>query len=339
MIHFIFSTGIALVLSTIITLFKVFSPKASYVMKTSLRIGIPAIIFFAIYFLILISKASKESLSALWPMIYLLLSCFYIYKGARSVPFKTATAVFSKVTNLMVGRIGAGLHWADPFFERVTTSVDGVPNQTIDLQELKIDIEESTEHHTATKGIKAKVKKIVFMLKVTEDIPRLFDIEGGSKTVRERVLGKIHFILLDEIGQILPVDLDEDKGDTIKELAERLKDRVNQFCQENDYPYEIPDSSEVTIGDTELDAEYYKVLARREYALLENQAKDVDAEKLRERIANFGKHILPGVSAKEQTDSALISLGIVKKDIQERKYALDADLVQLAKDIALYFKK
>lgn len=333
---FIICTGIALALAIVITLFKLFMSKQSYNMRTSFILGIIAILGFTIIFLALVLIGSW---AAFWPMLYLLLSCLYIYKGAVSVPFKTATAVFSRVTNLMVGRIGEGLRWADPIFETVTTSVDGIPNQTIDLQELKIDIEESTEHHTATKGIKAKVKKIVFMLEVTEDIPRLFDIEGGPKTVLERVLGQINFILLDEIGQILPVVLDEDKGNTIKELAERLKDRVNQFCQDNDYPYKIPNNSEVIIGDTELDAEYYKVLAKREYAKLEQKAKDLEAQKLQKRIKLFGKRSLPMGTEKEQEQHALISLGIVKKDIQEKKYSLDTDLVQLAKDIALYFKK
>lgn len=333
---FIICTGIFLVLAIIITLFKLFIPEESYVMRTSLILGIIAILSFAVIFLAFVFIGSRATF---WPMLYCLLFCFYIYMGAKSVPFKTATAVFSRVTNLMVGRIGAGLHWVDPLFERATTSVDGVPNQTIDLQELKIDIEESTEHHTATKGIKARVKKIVFMLKVTEDIPRLFDIEGGPETVRERVLGQINFILLDEIGQILPVTLDKDKGNTIKDLAKRLKDRVNQFCQDNDYPYEIPGNSEITIGDTELEAEYYKVLAKKEFMKLEQDALNVEAKMLKKRLLNLGNSLLPTATENEKLKAAMVALKITPKTIEEKTFGVSPEISVLMKELADILKK
>lgn len=335
---FLICTGITLVIAILVTFFKVTIPKESYEMRTSLVLGIIAIIIFAFLFLFLIIIDSDRN--ALWPICYCLLFCLYIYLGAKLIAYKTATGAFSLINKRLVGHIGAGIGWIDPIFEIATISIDGIPNIAIDLQELEIEILETPDMHTATRGIKAKVKNVVFMLEVVENrIPELFEIEGGRLTIESRVLKYINFFFLDEVGKINPVDLDEDKGDTLKDLAERLKDVVNKFCEDNHYPYEIPEDSIVTVGDTELEAEYYKVLAKKEFTRLEQEAKDVEAEKLRERIVDFGKHILPGAPEKEQLDNALISLGIVKRDIQEKKYALDPELVKLAKDIASYFKK
>lgn len=334
---FIFNTGLFILFSIVITLFKTLKPEESYEQKTSLILGISAILFFAIVFLITIVIGKW---TPIWAIIYFIIFCLYIYLGSKDVALKTITGVFSRVTNKLIGNMTAGLGWADPIFEKTTTNINGVENESIDLQELEIEIHETSLMHTSKRGIQAKVKNVVFMLEVIENrIPELFEIEGGKETIKNRILSYINFFFLDEIGKILPTDLDEDKGNTLKKLSKKLRKSVNKFCVTEHYPFEIPHHSEVTIGDTELEAEYYKVLAKEEYAKLENKAKDIDAEKLRERIANFGKHNLPNGTEKEQNDHALIALGIVKKDMQENKYAIDSDFAQLAKEIALYFKK
>ena len=334
---FIINTGIALLISIVIAVLKIGMPEESYELRTSLILGIVAVINYTLSFLIILMI---ESWSIFWPLLYCLLFCYYLYRGAKTVAFKTTTGVFSQITNKLVGRMNAGTNWADPIFEIVTTNIDGVPNISIDLQELEMEILETPDMHTAIRGIKAKVRNVVFMLEVKEnDISQLFEIEGGRSTIKHRILAYSNFFFLDEIGKINPVDLDEDKGNILGNLADKLKIGINYFCLKNNYPYEIPDDSRVTIGDTELDEEYYKVLSRKEYAKLEQDAKDIEAIKLRERISAFGEHNLPNGSKKEQTDYALIGLGIVKKDIQERKYAIDSELATLAKDIAYFFKK
>lgn len=334
---FIINTGIALALAIIITLFKLKKPKESYKWKTSLKLGIIAILTFAIIFLIAIIL---ESWSAFWPIIYCLLFCFYVYKGYKSVAYKTATGVFSRITNELVGRIEAGLRWADPIYEVVTVSVDGIPNISVDLQQLEIEIVETPEMHTSTRGIKAKVRNVIIMLEVIKGkIPQLFEIEGSSLTVRERVASYINFFFLDEIGKIKPVDLDEDKGETLKNLAEKLKDSVNKFCKDNHYPYKIPQKSVVTIGDTELETKYYEVLAKKEFTKLEQDGFDVEAERIRTRLLDLGNHLLPTATENEKLKAAMVALKITPKTIEEKTYGVSTEISVLLKELAEILKK
>lgn len=334
---FIINTGIALVLAIIITLFKLKMPEESYKWKTSLILGIIAILGFAIIFLALVFIGSW---SAFWPIIYCLLFCFYVYKGSKSVAYKTATGVFSRITNKLIGRIEAGLRWADPIYEVVTVSVDGTPNLTVDLQQLEIEIVETQEMHTSTRGIKAKVRNVVMMLEVIkEEIPQLFEIEGGTLTVRERITSYINFFFLDEIGKINPVDLDEDKGNTLKVLAKKLRIAVNRFCRKNLYPYEIPKGSIVTIGDTELEAEYYKVLAKKEFMKLEQDALNVEAEMLKKRVLDLGNSLLPTATENEKLKAAMVALKITPKTIEEKTYGVSTEISVLLKELAEILKK
>jgi hypothetical protein len=317
-----------------LTLFKLLAPETSFKLKTSLVIASVGIAWFGLKFINGIDNNFN-----LWPLIYCILCSIYVYEGGKTVAYKTTTGVFSRRTGEPVGHMEAGsLNWADPFFEIVTVSVDGVPNISADLQELEIMIPETPLMQTATRGIQAKVKKISFMLELHGDIKELFRIEGGAETIKERIVDFIEEFFLKKISHLSPLVLDQDKAQTIETLCDELKHEVNSvFCLSNRYPYRI--TKDVIIADTELEAKYYETLARKEFTRLEQEAKDIEAKSLRERIAEFGQHNLPTGTPKEQTDYALIALGIVKKDIKENKYAVDSDLVQLAKDIALYFKK
>lgn len=316
----------------VILLSKLLAPELSYEIRSSLIVSIIGAIFFAHRFI-----SNIDDNFNLWPLICCVICCIYIYNGGKTVAFKTVSGVFSTITKKPVGTMYEGTNWADPIFEVVTISPDGIPNKSADLQELHIKILETPLMQTKTRGIQAKVKNISFMLHLTDEIRELLKIEGGAKTIRERIVENIEEFFLEQISQLSPEDLDQDKMNTIHKLANDLKKETNKFCEKNNYPYEI--IGNVIIADTELEAKYYEVLAKEEFARHEQKAKDLEAVKLRERIAKFGKHNLPNGTEKEQTDYALIALGIVKKDIQERKYAIDSELVKLAKDIADHLKK
>jgi hypothetical protein len=332
--EFVHNSWIFLVFLAVIVYLKLKYPKKSFEMKASLIVAIMGTIIFATIFI-----TSIEDNFNLWPLIYCLLFCYYIYAGGKKVAYKTTTGVFSKKSGEPIGHMNAGsfMNWADPIFEIVTVSVDGVPNKSADLQKLEIIIPETPLMQTSTRGIQAKVKKISFMLKLEAGkLFELLDIEGGAVTVKERIVEYIDEFFLKKISKKSPEDLDQDKENTIKTLAKNLKKEVNDFCNDNNYPYQI--TGDVIIADTELEAKYYEVLSKREFTKLEQEAKDVEAKKLRGRLAKFGKQILPNGTEKEQMDAAYIGLGIVKRDINENKIAVDPELIQLVKDIALYFK-
>lgn len=335
MINFIISTGITLVIAIIISLLKVFAPEESYKMRTSLVLGTLAIILFAIYFLILLSF---QKWSAIWPIIYCLLYCLYIYEGSKSVALKTATGVVSKVTNEFVGYIGAGLHWADPIFEIVTISVDGVPNKSADLQKLTVEISETPLMQTATRGIQVRIKRINFMLElIASNIQELFNIEGGSETIRERIVEYIDEFFLEKISKLAPEKIDQNKAETIKKLAEELEEEVNEFCKKNNYPYQI--SSKVIIGDTELEAKYYEVLAKKEFMKLEQEALDVESEMIRKRLLDLGNNLLPTASENEKLKAAMVALKITPKTIEEKTFGVSPEISILAKELVDVFKK
>ena len=326
---------IIIALLAIIAAVKLMAPEFSYEWKISMWIAAVGAIIFGVRFYL--SVATEDF--TLWHLFFCLLCGQYIMAGGKSVALKTMTGVFSKVTKQSVGVMKAGsLNWADPLFEVVTISVDGVPNISADLQKLKIKIVETPLMQTDTRGIQAKVKNISFMLSLDEDrLKELLDIEGGVITVRERIGEYIEEIILIRISQISPEDLDQDKKRTIENLASEIEDEVNHFCERNDYPYFITDN--VIIGDTELEKSYYEALAKEQLAILEARAKDADAERLQKRIFDFGRKLLPGQDQKIQIEAAMIALNIVKKDISEKKYGIDPFLADLAKDLATILKK
>lgn len=331
--EFVYNAWWLLGLFIIITLAKVLLPKESFKIRLSLIIALGGLIFFGFRF---VSNVADNF--NLWPFISCVVYGIYIISGGKTIQAKTMSGVQSKFTKRFVGVMNAGTDWADPFFEIVTVSVDGVPNKSADLQELEIIISETPFMRTNKPGILAKVKEISFMLELEDDkIFELLEIEGGATTVRGRIVKYIDEFFLEEISKKSPDDLDQDRKETIEKLVVALKVEVNKFCKKNKYPYEVV--GDIIIADTELEAKYYEVLAKRVYAKLEQKAKDVEARSLMLRLSKFGKNSLPDASEKEQAEYALVALKIVTREIKENKFAIDPELAQLAKDIALYFKK
>ena len=310
-------------------------PEESYKHKYSLILAIVGFVLFALWFIL---NATNNNFN-LWPFISCIICGIYISLGGKTVAYKTITGVFSNITKKPVGYMKEGLNWADPIFETVTINPHGAPNTSAGLQEISIDIAETPLVQTKTRGIQIKIRKINFMLKFKDNgnVEELFRINGGTITIKERIIKFVYEFFLEKVGNTLPEDIDQNKSNTIRKFTNSLKEEVNNFCEDNQYPYEI--TTRVIIGDTELEAKYYEVLAKKEFSRLEADAKDVEANRLQTRIAKFGKTLLPGGTEKEQLDAALVALGIVKKDIQEKRYGVDPVLAQLANDIALYLKK
>ncbi len=281
-----------------------------------------------------------------WPFICFGGICFIILEGSRSVAFKTRTAVFSWRTGEPIGFLTAGdFKFVIPWLEYTSVSTDGAENQSISMKDLPVKIENTEKIQTATKGIQAKVKEIFFLLRPTADINQLFQIEGGTTTVIQRIREFTFQFFQDKIGEIEPVDLDTDKGTLIICLAEDLRIAINKFCLDNEYPYRIPDSNgnyySVTIGDTELDKEYYSVLAKQEIAQLTANADNLAAEKLVDRLIKAGDLLLVGTqyTAADRLKAAQVTLGIVKEDIKLQTFGVTPDFAVLLKAIAELLKK
>lgn len=325
--EFVNSAWILLGMFIIITISKVLEAEWSYKLKISLLTSIGGTLYFAIRFIILIDIAFN-----LWPLIFCVICCLFIYYGGKTVAFKTTTGVFSRITRKPIGHMNAGsFNWADPIFEKVTTSINGASNKSADLQELRIEIAETPLMQTKTRGIQVKIKKITFMLELTGDIAELFRIEGGAETIRERIVEYIDEFFLEKIGHTLPESLDQDKAKTIRVLAKKLKKEVNHFSAKNKYPYEIV--SEVIIADTELEVKYYEVLAKKEFATLEADAQDVDANRLRERLLSLGSNLLPNSNEEERLKAALIALKITPQEIKKNIIGVSSEISILMKEL------
>jgi len=177
------------------------------------------------------------------------------------------------------------------------------------------------------------------MLHLTGNISELFNIEGGAATVRKRINKFVFQFFQAQINKIEAEDFDLNKGDVIQKLTRELKAGINAYCTRNGYPYHIHD--DITIGDTELDKAYYEALAKKAIAVVTQQALDVDAEALLARIDKIGKGLLAGTaySDADRLQAAQITLGIVKKDIQFKKFGVDPDTAVLLKAIAEILKK
>jgi|GEM_PF-4601142 len=334
MAEFIIDGWIITALFILVALSKLLIAKDSYEMKLPLIIASLGVIYFAFSFLFTLYEEFILS-----HLIFLLICCYYIVLGGKTVALKTITGVFSKITGKPVGVMREGsLNWACPIFERVSANIDGLDNKALDLQALRIEIHDTNLMQTKTRGIQGKIKGISFLLELDKDsILELLEIEGGGETVKEMIIEKVKEFLRHKVTHLTPEELDKDKSDTIANLCIELKNHIHHECRENHYPYFV--FGEVIIADTELEQKYYEVLSKAEYAKLEADGKKIDAEKLQERISDAGKNLLPNGSHKEQIEAAMIALGIVKKDISENKLGLDSDLVELVHDIALYFKK
>ncbi|MEK7586159.1 MAG: hypothetical protein AAB477_02950 [Patescibacteria group bacterium] len=278
--------------------------------------------FFAIIFLYLIGI---ESFS-IWPLVYLIVLCIFFIRSGKNVPYKTQTGRFNNITNRPIGVVESGaLNLVDDVLEKATISVNGAPNIAADLQELEFIIKETPKMQTKTRGIQALVRDIVWMARlIPTEIYRLFDVEGGAATVRHRMEMFVLQFLLDRIGQTKPEELDQDKGQFIEDLAEDMREEINLFCVRNRYPYQVVD--EITISDTELDEDYYKVLGKKSYVTLEQKALDVEAKKLTKRLQDMGKKLLPGYSSGTQLRAAQNSLKVVPKTESSEKKEFSVDV-------------
>jgi hypothetical protein len=334
--NFTTNAWILLGIFIVMLILKLILPIISYLGKISLWIALLGAIYFARIFVNLLNTDTDLNL---WPLISCILCCIYIIKGGKTVAYKTTTGVFSKITRKPVGYMNAGsLNWACPIFEIVTISVNGVPGTSADLQELKVLIAETPLMQTATRGIQAKVKKISFMLKLDGNIAELFNVEGGAKTIRKRIVEFADEFFLDKISHITPEDLDQNKAKIIKKLAADLQREMNEFCKKNHYPYNV--SSQVIIGDTELEPEYYKVLAKKEFASLEQDALDIDATRLKARLLDLGTSLLPTGTENERLKAAMVALKITPKTIEEKSYGVSPEISELMKELAgIFFKK
>lgn len=326
-----------IVLFIAITIIKIWMPTTSYILKLSLVVAVIGAVYFAFFFIASLSTEENSTVCFMFMCAWI----FYIYKGGKSVALNTMSGVFSRINKQAVGTMKAGsLRWADPVFEVVTISVDGIPNKSADLQRFEMSMSETAMIQTKTRGVQAKVKTISMMLELAPNgIQDILIIEGGLETIKGRVHHFIDEFFLEEIPTLTPAALDRNKAKTIEHLREGLEGFVNHHCHENHYPYHVVHGS-VIIADTELEAEYYKTLGKTAYARLENQAKNVDSVALKKRIADMGQKLLPSGTEKEQLEAALIALSIVKKDISTRTYNLDSETREMAKEIALaLFKK
>lgn len=302
-------------------------------LRVSLYIAMGTSLYFIIEFLDVVSSQGVMSTS----FVLMLLCLIYILAGCKDVPFKTQVAVFSRLTGKPTGVIlESGLGWIDPIFEFATVSTDGIPNIALDLQELMIEILETPDMQTKTRGIKAKVRDVLFFLKLQGDITELFEIEGGAETIRKSIMNKTLEFFLDEVGRIDPVDLDTDKSDILENLADKLKRKINKYCDDNEYPYKVV--REITIGDTELEKAYYDHLAQKAYASLQADADDTTASRLKDRLLKLIKNF-PGNNEKEKMEYVMNALKIVPRTTTENKISIDPIIAKALTDIAKIFKQ
>jgi hypothetical protein len=333
---------ILVTLLVIILISKILIPKESYKYYVSLVVVIVGVIYFLIRMFTLLSIAldpeNEFSFSFLAPGIALIICLIYIYFGGKSLKAKTSSCVVSNVTKEIVGIMNAGdLNWADPLFENVTIDVNGTPNKSIDLRSLRIEIEETPSIQTLKRGIQAKVKNIIIMLQITGDIRQVFNVEDGRTTMKKNILDYVEEFFLEKITHLDPEDLDQNKMDTIHYLRSELQSEVNKYCTENGYPYVI--SSTPIIGDTELDTKYYEALAKEAFAELDQRALDVEARRIKTRLLDLGKSLLPGSSENEQLKAAMVALKITPKSIEEKTYGASPEILELAKQLVAIIKK
>jgi hypothetical protein len=337
---FLFSVWLFFGLTVVVFILKLIAPKESYELRTSLIVAIAGFAVYAINFLMFI--IDKEYLHALWPALGIAACATYIIAGGRSVAFKTQTAVFSRITGNPIAVLQSGsLKWVDPIFE-LTTVNPGVENVSANLKDLPIRIEKSAKLLTKN-HVQAWIKDISFLLHLQGDVKELFNIEGGTEIVMERIEHFINEFFIGEISKYLPKDLEEDKHGIIERIAEELEEKINTFCRKMKYPFRVVNNSDseqpdILIGDIELDPKYYESLAKTALAILDNEAKDKDAEALRKRVIDMGKSLLPSGTEAEQINAAQITLGLIQKNINETKLSLGTDMPGLIKEVIAILK-
>jgi hypothetical protein len=335
----IISSWMFLGMIVFILILKLLLPTVSWIRHFVLFILCSVAVYYAFTFIL---AEAYENNHNFWPIFYCVLCCGLIYKGGRSLDYLTRTGIFDRITNKPVGHFGPGsLKFIVPFLEYTSIKTDGQENIGISMKATEIKIPETPKIQTLTKGVQAVVKDIVFLIKPTDKIELLYPIYEGPKTIANRIISFVYQFFQDKIGHIDPEVLDQNKGDAVRKLAKELKAEVIKFCEENQFPFTIPETAVVTIGDTELDKEYYAALARKAIAVLTQNALDVDADALKDRLVRVGNALLKGThyTDADKLQAAQISLGIVKKDIQFKKFGVDPDFGKLIKAIAMLLKK
>ncbi|MES2930320.1 MAG: hypothetical protein V4665_00860 [Patescibacteria group bacterium] len=328
MATFIVNLWIMLGALALMAILKFLLPKLSYTLRTSLIISFFLVIIF-LYQIVILIRDDATFWSVFWPVFHLGVTTLFIYRGGVGLAYKTSTIVFSKVNGEPVGVIGAGsMNWRDPFLEEV--------GKTLSLKEILIEIPETPELQTASRGIKAKIKEISATLQLIGDIRSVFKIEGDFKTIKKRIQSFIDEFFIHEVGALTPENLDKDKKDTIHTMVKKLKRETNEFCRHRNYPYRLTD---VLIGDTELEKVYYEALADIILTTLREEAKMVSAEGHKARILMLGGAIMPNGTEAEKVTAAQVTLDIVKRDIQEKKFSLDDDLRKLVKEVVEILKR
>jgi hypothetical protein len=323
-ILFIFAIAIVIV--------KVSIPTISYYFRLSLIIVFIAMIVFSFKIFFLVGEVDPGNDEDAWRLVsltlFLLLFSAYAIAGGIKGSFKTETIILSKVSGDSVGTMKYKLNWVDPFFEMLSPSID--------LRKIQLRVASTPDLQTSSRGIKAKVKEISLMIQKKGDARKILKIEGGFETIKERILSSMDEFFIHRVGSLSPQDLDTDKAATIENMITDLTDELNHFCSNNNYPYKVKD---ILIGDTELDQVYYEALAEKVLTALREEAKDVSAAAIKNRIVDVGNTLLPNGTENEKVQAAQIALNIVKKTIEEKKFGVDMDLKVLIREIALLLKK
>lgn len=303
-------------------------------LRLFLLIAIIGVLLNTILFLLSIHKGIQPNIIAI---AYAILWCCSIIAGSRQVPHNTQTILWDSISGGPLSVLMSGLHIIDPIFEYIAIGVKTNKNECIDMQKIRTVIHESDPMLTATPGIKAIIRHIDFMLKLSGNIRLLLDVEGGFSTIRERIITLIKEFLIKKVAKIQAVELDTGGHDSLHVLEVDILKEVSDFCKRNNYPYAI---EEVNMADIVLPEDYYAALREKVIAILKADAADETAKRLVGRIVKAAGKFLDKSATKEQKLlAAQISLGIVKKDIKDNNFGLTGltgeENKKLAKEIAI----
>src|ERR1035437_7586679 len=101
--EFVNNVWVLIALLVIIFLLKYLFPKLSYELKSSMWLAILVAFYFAGRFISLVDNDFS-----LWPFISCAVCCYFIYRGGKTVAYKTLTGVFSDIWKIPLGIMKAG---------------------------------------------------------------------------------------------------------------------------------------------------------------------------------------------------------------------------------------
>ncbi len=261
-------------------------------------------------------------------IICMIICIVYIYLGGRKGSVLTETIVISELSGRPVGTVKQRIAWVDPLFTQMGT--------TLDLRRIPL-VMPTTPTLITLKKIKAWIRDIRIMIKRDNDQEgaKILTIEGGLETIKAEIMRCTDEFFIHKVGTLEPSALDSDKGTTIHDMEHELSERINRFCESQNYPYIVLN---ITIGDTELDPAYYEALALKVIEALKQEAKDIAADALKKRVKSVGEYVMPSGSESEQLQAAEVILEIVKKTIDKKQFSFDGDLSKLVKEVAKILK-